>query len=270
MFSKSRLFLSLGILAFSAAHASAQESGRPWWSGDWYVSLGAAGFVGPKFEGGRHKKLQFQPLVSVGKQGAGPRFTSRNDSPSFSLLDTGPIRAGIVGKYDPSRDSGDDHALKGLKKVKWGAEVGGFVEAYPTDWLRARAEVRQGIRSHSGAIADLSMDAFTNIAPNLQLSGGPRATWATEDYFDAYYGVNNKESAASGLHTYNPGGGLESVGFGGALTWQATKNLTTSSFAEYKRLGSPAADSSLVKEKGSRNQLIIGLSANYKFNFSTN
>jgi outer membrane protein len=269
VFAKSRLLLSLSFLAVTAVSASA-GNGQPWWSGDWYLSLGAAGYVAPKFEGGRHDKLQWQPLVSVGKQGAGPRFTSRNDNPSFSLLDNGAMRAGIVGKYDSSRDSGDDRALKGMKKVKWGAEAGGFVEVYPTDWLRARAEVRQGIRTHSGVVADTSIDAFTDILPDLQLSGGPRATWATGNYFDTYYGVNSSQSAASGLSPYNPGGGLESVGVGSALTWKATKNLTTSSFVEYKRLQGPAADSSLVREKGSRNQLMIGLSASYKFNFTLN
>lgn len=269
MFFKTSSLLSIGFLLSSVTVASAGD-GQPWWSGDWYVSLGAAGFVAPKFEGGRRNKLQWQPLVSVGKQGTGPRFTSRNDSPSFSLLDNGAVRAGVVAKYDPSRDAGDDHALKGMKKVKWGAEAGAFVEVYPTDWLRARAEVRQGIRTHSGVVADTSIDAFTDILPDLQLSGGPRATWATGNYFDTYYGVNAKQSAASGLSQYNPGGGLDSVGVGGALTWKATKNLTTSSFVEYKRLQGPAADSSLVKERGSRNQLLIGLSASYKFNFSMN
>ena len=41
-----------------------------------------------------------------------------------------------------------------------------------------------------------------------------------------------------------------------------------SAFTEYKRLTGPAADSSLVKERGSENQLVIGLSASYKFNFT--
>jgi outer membrane protein len=249
--------------------ASAQQA-HSWWSGDWYLSVGAAGFSAPKFEGSRHDKLQFAPLISFGKQGAGPRFTSRNDSASFSLLDTGAIRAGIVGKFVPSRDSGDGSELKGLKDVKWGAEVGGFVEVYPTDWLRARAELRQGIRAHNGLVADTAIDAFTDIAPNLRLSGGPRASWATSDYFDTYYGVDSVEAAASGLKRYNPGGGFKSVGVGGALTWQATQNLSTSSFIEYSRLQGPAAASSLVKQRGDRNQLVIGVSATYKFNFTLN
>ena len=103
-----------------------------------------------------------------------------------------------------------------MKKVKWGAEAGGFVEVYPTDFIRARAEVRQGIRSHDGVVADLAVDAFTDVAPDLQLSGGPRATFATSGYYDAYYGVNAKQAAASphavrrmGARTADRGRGLE-------------------------------------------------------------
>ncbi|MNL83906.1 MltA-interacting protein MipA [compost metagenome] len=57
------------------------------------------------------------------------------------------------------------------------------------------------------------------------------------------------------------------MGVGTALTWQATENLSASAFAEYSRLTGPAADSSLVRERGSRNQLMFGVSASYKFNF---
>lgn len=269
MFVKSKFLFASVILLASAGVAGAQER-RAWWSGDWYVSLGAAGFSAPKFEGGAHNKLQWSPLISFGKQGPQPRFTSRNDSASFSLLDQGAFRAGIVGRYLPGRDADTDSALRGLNPVHWGVEVGAFAEVYPTDWLRARGELRQGIGTHSGLVADAAIDAYVDILPELRLSGGPRATWATSDYFETYYGVNKSESEASGLSTYNPGGGLDSVGAGAALTWQATPNLTTSSFVEYKRLEGPAAASSLVRERGDPNQWMIGVSMSYKFNFSLN
>ena len=60
----------------------------------------------------------------------------------------------------------------------------------------------------------------------------------------------------------------KSAGVGAAITWQATDKIETSAFAEYKRLMGPAADSSLVKERGSRDQFLIGLSATYRFDFS--
>ncbi|MFT4181755.1 MAG: MipA/OmpV family protein [Rhizobium sp.] len=269
MFAKSRLLFTFGLFVASAGAASAGD-GQYLWSGNWYLSVGAAGFSAPKFEGSRHNKLQWSPLISVGKQGPGPRFSSRNDNPSFALIESDAFRAGIVGKFVPSRDSGDGHELRGLKKVKWGLEAGGFAEAYPTDWLRARIEVRQGIRAHSGIVADAAVDAFTDITPELRLSGGPRMTLASNDYLNTYYGVNAREAAASGLSRYNPGGGIKSVGAGGALTWKPSENWTTSTFVEYTRLTGPAADSSLVRERGDRNQLLVGVSATYKFNFTMN
>ncbi len=268
MFAKSRLFVSFGLLVASASAAAAD--GQHFWSGNWYLSVGAAGFSAPKFEGGKHNKLQWQPLISVGRQGPGPRFSSRNDNPSFALIESDAFRFGIVGKFVRSRDSSDGRELIGLKKVKWGLEAGGFAEVYPTDWLRGRVEVRQGIRAHSGLVADAAVDAFTDITPELRLSGGPRMTVATNDYFNTYYGVNAREAAASGLSQYSPGGGVKSVGVGGALTWKASENWTTSTFVEYTRLTGPAADSSLVRERGDRNQLLIGMSASYKFNFTAN
>src|SRR5690606_19487797 len=110
-------------------------------------------------------------------------------------------------------------------------EVGGFAEVYPTDNLRLRAEIRHGIRSHNGVVADLSADFFHDVTPTIQVSGGPRVSWASQDYFEAYYGVDGAESAATGLSPYSPDGGIRSVGVGGAVTWKASDKLTTSVFA---------------------------------------
>lgn len=102
----------------------------------------------------------------------------------------------------------------------------------------------------------------------MRISGGPRASFASSGYFDAYYGVNAKEAAASGLSEYHPGGGVKSTGLGGAITWKVTEPMTASVFTEYSRLMGPAADSSLVKERGDRNQWTVGVSTTYRFNFS--
>ncbi|TIX37768.1 MAG: MipA/OmpV family protein, partial [Mesorhizobium sp.] len=83
-----------------------------------------------------------------------------------------------------------------------------------------------------------------------------------------YYGVDAKESLASGLSEYHPGGGAKSAGLGGAVTWKVTEPMTASLFGEYSRLMGPAADSSLVKERGSRDQFMIGVSTTYRFDFS--
>jgi outer membrane scaffolding protein for murein synthesis (MipA/OmpV family) len=247
--------------------ANAGEGAFGWLSGDWYLTLGASGIVAPNFEGGKKYLLSASPMISLGKAGNAVRFSSRNDNISLALIDDGDVRAGLVGKFLWSRDN-DDGALRGLDPVRWGGEIGGFIEVYPLDWMRLRGEMRQGIRSHHGIVADIAADAFYDVTPDIRISGGPRVSFASAKYFNAYYGVSAAESRASGLSAYDPGGGFKSAGVGGAITWKVTDPVTTSVFGEYSRLKGPAADSSLVKERGDKDQFMFGLSATYRFDFT--
>jgi len=248
--------------------AGTVRAGESWFSGDWYLTVGAAAITAPRYEGARKHLFSVEPMISFGRAGPEARFSSRNDNISIGFFDTGAFRAGATGKIVMPRDEGDSPDLAGLDPVRFGAEVGGFVEVYPTDWLRLRGELRRGIRAHDGIVGDVAADAFIDVAPTVRISGGPRLSFATAEYFDAYYGVDAAESVASGLSVYEPGSGLRAVGAGGAVTWNATDKVTTSLFGEYSRLMGPAAASSLVNERGSRNQLMFGLSATYRFDFS--
>jgi outer membrane protein len=256
------------MIVSTGAEAQDSASGSSWFSGDWSLTVGAAIFGAPDYEGSDQLSLSGMPLVSLGRRGSVKRFSSLNDSASFAIIDTGVFRIGPAAKVLLPRDDGDSDDLRGLDDVPWGIEAGAFADIYPVDWLRLRAEVRHGIHAHHGVVADFAADAFTNVMPNVRLSGGPRLALATAGYFDAYYGVDAEEAIDSGLSEYDPGGGLRSAGLGGAVTWEATDKITTSIFAEYSRLLGPAADSSLVEERGSANQFKIGVSATYRFDFS--
>jgi outer membrane protein len=257
----------LAVVGGASAQDAAGDGLFGWIRGDWRLTVGVTGMVAPNFEGGKKYLLSASPIVSLGKAGPEARFTSRNDNISFSLFDNGAVRAGATGKIIFPRDEDDADELQGLDPVRWGGEIGGFAEFYPTDWLRLRGEVRHGIRAHQGVVADVSADAFHDISPAVRISGGPRLSFASAEYFDAYYGVSAAESAASGLSAYDPGSGLKSAGLGGAIDWKVTEKVTTSLFGEYSRLFGPAADSSLVKERGSENQFTLGVSASYRFDF---
>lgn len=251
---------AVAFLGLGAVPANAEG----WFSGDWYLKVGGAVLHAPKFEGASGRVFSFQPMISLGKAGPSARFTSRNDNVSLALLDTGTFRAGAAGKLIFA----DKAPASGLSPVRFGGELGGFAEIYPTEFLRLRGEVRHGVRSHDGVVADVAADAFFDVTDSIQLSGGPRASWASKGYYDAYYGVDAAQAAASGLSRYDPGSGMRAVGVGGAVTWKTTDQLTTSVFAEYQRLAGPAARSSLVQQKGSKTQVMLGASATYRFDFS--
>lgn len=255
---------------YSQAQYGYQDSGSSggWVAGDWYLKVGGAILHAPRFEGAARNQFAFQPMISLGRHGNAARFTSRNDNISLGIVDNGFFRAGVAGKFIWGRDNSTHSDIAGLSRVPFGGELGGFVDVYPTDFLRLRGEMRRGIRSHDGVVVDLAADAFLDFSDTIRISGGPRVSWASRGYYEAYYGVNAAESAASGLSQYSPGSGFRSIGAGGAITWQATDALETSVFAEYARLMGPAGNSTLVRERGSRNQVTIGTSAVYRFDFS--
>lgn len=244
------------------------QSGDAWYSGDWSLTIGGAVIALPEYEGSKDYRALFQPMVSLGKSGPARRFTSRNDNISFGLIDTGAFRAGPTGKIVFGRDSNDYSQLRGLDDLRWGVELGGFAEVYPTDWMRVRGEVRHGIRAHNGVVADVAVDAFTDVTPDIRISGGPRASYGNGKYNETYFGVTPEESIASGLSEYDAGSGFKSVGVGGAVTWKATDKVETSLFGEYGRLVDEAAKSSLVEERGDKNQFTVGVSATYRFDFT--
>jgi MipA family protein len=231
------------------------------------LTVGAAGFTAPAFEGSRRYILSGVPIISLGKRGKEAPFVSRNDNISFAFVDTGTFRVGAVGKLVMPRDASDHPELAGLSDIPFGVEVGGFAEIYPVEWLRLRGEVRRGIRAHEGFVGNVQVDAFADVTESVRVSAGPRLSFADAAYMDAYYGVSAAEAAASGLTAYSPGGGIKSAGVGGAVDWRVTDKVTTSVFAEYSRLMGPAANSSIVAQRGSKNQFMLGLSATYRFDF---
>src|SRR5690606_22617539 len=246
------------------AAENAQPARKHFWSGDWYLKVGAAGLVAPKFEGSNKYRFFAQPLISLGRQGEVPRFSSRNDNVSFALIDNDRFRVGLAGKLLFERD--DD--IHGLKDTKFGGEAGAFVDVYPTDWLRVRGEVRQGIRAHKGVVGDIAADAFYDVTPTVRVSAGPRATFASKDYFKTYCGVAGEDAAASGLSEYTPGSGFKSAGVGRPLTRKGTGTIATSWFGEHSRLQGPARDSSIVKERGPPDQFMVVVSPTYPSDFS--
>lgn len=258
--------VSFVFVSSAAAENVEKSSGRYFWSGNWSLTVGGDFYRQPRFTGSSKYILSAQPLISFGQTGVAERFSSRNDNISFALLDMQDFRVGITGEFLMARGGSQ---ADGLKDVPWGGEVGGFMEFYPTDWFRMRAELRHGIRAHKGIVGELAGDAFYDVTPAIRVSGGPRVNFASKKYFDTYYGINAEESVASGLSVYDPdGGGISSVGLGGAITWKTTDKITTSLYTEYSNLQGKAADSSLVKERGSRNQLTVGVSATYRFDFT--
>jgi outer membrane protein len=260
--------MSAGMPATASATVSAPAAVDR----EWTITVGGYVMAQPDYMGSDDYEAAFRPIISISRADKLSRWRSFNDNPSIALYDTGKVEAGITGKVDWKRDAGDSDDLRGLDDVDYAYEIGGYAQWYPVDWLRLRADLRYGFGGFEGAVADFAIDAiyFTDFWGGMAISAGPRMTLASSGYIDAYYGITPEESASAialgnNLGTYEAGGGLYSVGFGGQILKRFTPAILGSVFAEYKYLADDAADSPLVVQNGDRNQFQAGVSLSYTF-----
>jgi MipA family protein len=239
--------------------------GLPSITGDWLVSVGAGAEYKPDFEGANRYMLSPVPVFSIRRAGSPEKFRSPIDSASLTLFDYAGFHAGPVAKFVAARNAADFAALRGLGNVNAAIELGGFAEYFPVDWLRARVEIRQGFFGHGGVTANFSSDVIVPLSQQLTFSGGPRFTLESTGATAPYFSVNQVQAMASGLPAFNARGGAHSAGAGAQLRYRFNPQWEIHSYVEYQRLLGDAAASPLVQQRGSPNQVTVGLGASYSF-----
>jgi outer membrane protein len=173
---------------------------------------------------------------------------------------------GPAFKYVAARNAADFAELRGLGDVNAAFEIGGFLDYFPVEWLRGRVEVLQGFGGHHGVVANFSSDLIVPVAPQWTLSGGPRLTVQSAAATAPYFGINLAQAMASGLPQFNARGGVHSAGAGAQLRYQYNPQWEVHTYVEYQRLLGDAAASPLVQQRGSPNQVTVGVGASYSFN----
>jgi outer membrane protein len=250
----------------SAAVAPTLKAPPPVTAYDWTITIGAEGRVEPIFQGSKDYTVRPYPIFDLRRYGTPERFRGPRDGIGIGLIDIGNLQLGPVGQFRMTRRESDDpSALHGLGNVPWAVEIGGFAEYWWVPWLRSRAEVRQGFNGHHGVVADLTTDAVVPVGPQLTLSGGPRLTLASTAATSPYFSIDAAQSAASGLPVYDARGGVRSLGAGAQARYFWTPQWATHGFVEYERLTEDAANSPLVTQRGSANQVTIGFGATRAF-----
>lgn len=229
----------------------------------WNITIGARVAAQPAFMGSRDMAFALRPSFSMGR-GLGSRWLSmEDDNISIGLLNGDRWRVGVTGALVWPREEKSRGALTGLGNTRFGGEAGAFAEFYPTDWLRARIDLRHGFVAHRSLMADLKLDAFTRLGNGWTLAAGPRIHFAGNDYLDTYFGVDAVQSARSGLPQFNPGGGVLSYGLAAQVSYDWSSRVQTTAYAQYNRLTGDAARAPLVGQRGQRDQFTFGLATRW-------
>ena len=131
-------------------------------------------------------------------------------------------------------------------------------------------EVLQGITGADGFEANFMADFIYRPAPQWLFTAGPRMQIVNDKYASAFFGLSQVEATQSGLAAtpYHAAGGINSAGVDATARYYFSDTFSIRGFAEWNRLLGDAADSPLVKQKGSADQLEVGIGAAYRFNYA--
>lgn len=266
--------LSLLAPAAHAQSAPARPAGPPA-PPTWVLTVGVAPIVAPAWQGSRDTAFSVFPDLRLNYKDA--VFLSVQEGLGWNAINRdgwkiGPIARLRFGRRESTGGSpflitGGSDALRGFGNIGIAGEFGGFAQYSPNRRLALRAEVRQGTGGHTGLVAEPSI-RFTDRAGPFRYSLTARSTFATAKYTQVYFGVTPDQAARAGLPAFSTSGGLVSAGLGGTLTrplGQRGQHGAITLLAGYDRLGDAAADSTLIRQRGRRDQLSLGLAYGYRF-----
>lgn len=250
----------------------------------WTLGIGFAPVFAPAWQGSRDQALSIFPDVRINYRDA--VFFSVPDGLGWNMINQDGWKIGPLFKFrfrrnesnggSPFLISGGSIALQGMGNVGFAGEPGGFAQyGWAKNRAKLRAEVRQGFGGHSGVVADTSIawgDRIGTPGTNgLWLySVGARATFASSDYTNAYFGVTPIQAANTGLPAFRTADGIVSTGLSTSLTkpiGRMGQGGAVTLFGGYDRLGDAAADSSLIVQRGKRDQFSVGLSYGVRFSW---
>lgn len=267
--------LAPAVHAQTAPQAAPQRLQGPPPQPTWTLTVGMVPLVTPAWQGSRDYALSIFPDIRVAYKDVA--FASVQEGFGVNVINRdgwkiGPIARLRFGRRESTGGSpflvtGGSQALRGFGNIGLAGEFGGFVQYSPTCRLALRTELRQGTGGHEGLVAEPSI-RFSDRAGVFRYSLALRSTFASAKYTQVYFGVTPEQAARAGLPAYNTGSGLVSAGLGGTLTrplGARGQHGALTLLAGYDRLGNVVADSTLIRQRGRRDQFTLGLAYGYRF-----
>jgi outer membrane scaffolding protein for murein synthesis (MipA/OmpV family) len=214
--------------------------------------------VAPSYEGGKTYAVFPGGSLAIAKPWEFDAYSAPDDAASFAIINTKNIAFGPAASVRVAR--GNEDELRGFKNIGWSLEGGGFVNFWPTKFMRLHGEVLRGLTAQQGIEVNSGLDFL--IRPKTWTLGfGPRFSWADNGFNDTYFGVTRAEALASpyGLHFYNPKQGPRFAGLETTAEYKWFSRLRLTADASYHRMLSQDANSPLVRRLGDANQFAASL-----------
>lgn len=228
---------------------------------EWSFALGLGVGLLPDYEGSDDYDVLPFPQV---KAEYGARFVELTGTKlRANVLNHVVISTGPVINYRGERDDVDEDAVDDLDDVDAAVEVGGFVDVFYEGWLGTFTVTQDVADGHDGLVVELGGGYWTSLSPELSLITVVTASYADDNYMDAYFGIDDGDALASGLDEFDPDAGFKDVGLTLELAYALDSTWGVAGIASYQWLLDDAADSPVVDDVGDENQTFAGLLVSY-------
>ena len=268
--------LLLTVLLLPGLSPAAEESAQADLRSGWKISVGGGLVVAPAFSGARSYSLLAVPDLRVSYDNL--LFITVRDGIRYVAFERNGWRVGPLLSYTFRRSEknggslfriagGDTNALQGMGDVDGAVSLGGFVE-YALKPYKIQLNLHKAVTGHEGFFAEAraSYGGMLSAAGHrLAYAVGPHLKYGDSAYTNAYWGITPEQSDRSGLDQYHAGSGITSYGLNGFVMMPLTHGISLSLIGGYDRLAPVAADSPLVRIRGSADQAMGGVLVNYSF-----
>ena len=241
----------------------------------WTLTLAVGPEVFTSFPGAKSVSIWPTGYISYRRPGEPEPFVSPDDGLGIALLNLPWIKAGPVARFISQRTLsggfgtlGNNDSFYGLHNVGFTAELGGFLELWPTDFFRARLEARNGISGAQGFDGNVELDIVQRYDA-FTFAVGPRFQFGDDQFMSAYFSVSPAEAFLNGhVYPYQATGGLAAVGGFGSVKYQFTPAWSATLFGGLNRYVSSAGGSPIPNRIGSLNDFSAGALVAYTFNWN--
>lgn len=270
-----RFTASMSILAICMASALSAHAQAPQGETQWGFSGGGGAIVSPHYSGDDDYGVSALPFARVSYSDV--FYASVPEGANIKFFDKDGLSATATAKFAFSRNEDGSAPFRiagtrttdliGLGDIDAAIELGGTLKYALGSWSLTGA-ARQAVSGHDGLVGEISTHYSTSIrgyGPPIQFSFGPSLNFGDGDYMNAYYGVTDVQSAASGLSQFKSSGGLYSAGLSLSVTAPVTNRSALFLQASLSQLTGDAKDAPLVTERGSPTQAFGGVFWVYTF-----
>lgn len=212
---------------------------------NWSLIVGAGAIYEPEYEGGDEFAIQPVPFI-VFTYGEWLEIDPRGVTITPFRHD-GFALAAKVG-YESGRDDDDADRLDGLGDIDFAATVGAKA-SYSWNGFEFYASVDQTIEGSESLIGTFGAEYQAPVTERLILGAGVEAVVANDKHMEAYFGVNSRQAARSGLSEYKAEAGLKRVNVSASAIYMLSENWLVRGEAGLGILTGDAADSPIVEEK---------------------